>query len=207
MREGHRRLKPTGRAVAARFVAANAIGWSAFLAVVATGGAMPFWAVPLVFGGAVTWAAGALTHRLSSRIGFGVATGLGLAGSVLGLVGTQAMTGHESFVSSLPMVVPVVVAFVFASAVGLLPLGADLGMRAWRFGVVGFAAGAFVGGTFALMMLLVPKAILPPLGYLMTIPFGMPMWLPSIGGGLAVARAGDRHPAINGGRRRSTRHK
>ena len=178
---------PAIRRVFLRFLGANAIGWLAFMAVVATGGVVPFFAVPLVFAAATGWAAGILTDRIAGRIGFGIATALGLVGSMFGMIGTQAMTGHESLLQLLPMLWPVVALNAVAAGVGLMPLGEGLGAKSWGFGVLGFAAGALVGGTMALVAMLAPWEMTPPLAYVLAIPFGIPMWLPSICGALAVA--------------------
>ena len=174
------------RRVLLRFLGANAIGWLVFLAVVVTGGAVPFLGVPVVFAVTTAWAAGALTDRIAGRIGFGIATALGLVGSMFGLIGTQGMTGHESASQLLPMVAAVVALNAVASAVGLMPLGEGLGARSWLFGVLGFSAGALVGGTLLLLFILAPVRPGPPFGYFLAVPFGVPMWLPSIGGALAI---------------------
>jgi len=177
------------RRVALRFIAANAVGWVAFMGVVLTGGALPFLAVPAVCVVSTAWAAGAVTDRIAGRIGFGCAAALGLAGAMFAMLGTPDLTGEGSVLTFLPIVAKIGIIDVVAAAIGLLPLGEGLGARAWLFGVAGFAAGAIVGGLFTIITFLVPALMMPPFGYLLAAPFGVPMWLPSTAGGVAVAAA------------------
>lgn len=181
MSETNRQSRPTVEGVAARFLAASAVGSGlSFLAFV-TGGPMLLLAVPLVLFGTVVWAAGAFTTRLSSRIGFGVAPAVGPVGAIVPLTASQGMSGHPSFATVLLIVALVVVPYALVVAAGLAPLAAELGSRAWRYGMGGFAAWALVAcGMFALVEFLVESP-------LRTILFLMLFWLPPFGGGLAVA--------------------
>src|SRR5262249_34434191 len=114
-------------------------------------------------------------------IGFGAASAFAIVASMIALIGTQGMSGHESFLSVLPYIATtLILANGLASAVGLMPLGNQLGRRAWGCGVLGFVSGAALGGVLA------PISLLRISSPFFDIPFGFPMWLPSIVGGLAV---------------------
>jgi hypothetical protein len=182
--------------VAVRFVAGNVIGWLAFMAVVQTHFGVPFWSVPFVFGLGITWAAQSLKLGIGTAVGFGVATVLGIAGSVFGLIGTQGMSGREPFFSVLLYMAPVlVVVNGVAACMGLsTSFNSQLGGRVWLYGVIGFTLGGLLAGLLATATFLwtsspfplipVPRALV----YVANLPFGLPMWLPSICGGVVVAR-------------------
>ena len=168
-----------------RLAAGNVIGWISFMTVVRSEGRVPFWIVPFAFGVGAVWASGALEVRMTSRLGYATTTALGIVGSMFGLIGTQAMTGHESVAEMLPdIATSLVIVHAVTSAVGLSPLAAEHGAAAWRAGVAGFAAGAALEAFLVAMTL---GRSLPYLWGIMTIQGGLPMWLPSICGGLAIA--------------------
>ena len=174
------------RPVAVRFVAGNFVGWLAFTAAAFAG---PFLLVfvPFVFGVGIAWAAGALKVGLASRIGFGAAAALGLVGVIFGLGPTLVMNGDELFLlEALYRAIPFMVVHGVAATVGLAPLVFQLGPRAHGFGVMGFVAGAALGGLAGTVGWHLADSGLLHSGLLSPL-FGVPGWLPSIGGGLAVA--------------------
>lgn len=174
------------------FVAANAMGWAAYLAVVVTRGAVPILAVPVVFGIANAWAAGRLDRSMAVRIGFGGTTTLWLLGTVFALVGTQGMSGRESILALLPMAFQSAMLAALVSAVGFLPVSVRYGGRAWAWAVGGFTAGAGAGAVLSLGAMLSLFFAIAPIGFLFAPPFGAPMWLPPVVAALAVRHSTSR---------------
>jgi len=147
-------------------------------------GLVPIIALPALYGAAMTWAAWELEENFLVRIGFGAATFFQFFGTMLGLVGTQAAhDGQELLLCAEAAGVCGLVGLV-SSGLFLLPL-AGTSMRTYARGVAGCVSGAVTAGLLiGLGMVLKGR----PAAYLLHPFGGLPVCLPSIWGGIAVAR-------------------
>lgn len=173
------------RGVATRFVLGSLISvaaWSATMFGHVLGSrALVLPCIGFFIGGTI--AGTALRQSLGAAIGFGVAFVIGNTAGMLSIIRTQATTGRESLFVQFAVAYSIV--FGIASVIGLFSAG--MRGRPLVVGVLSFAGGGFTTAVLVVSLLNVHVIGGSPLRAV--IGFAIPMTLPWVGGGVAMARA------------------
>jgi hypothetical protein len=139
--------------VLARFAIVAAAWWLTMGMLFPRGGLSAVFAPPLVLIIGSVWAAGSIRSDRASRIGVGLTCSIGAYFAMLGVVGTQGMSGREGGGEVLVYFAAVFAAsYGIAAVIFMLPI-LRVSPRAYAIGVGGFVAGGLLSTLPAAMAL------------------------------------------------------